>query len=460
MEQRREFTMLRLDNQQSSLWDAVLPPELFEMNEELAKIDRILDDERFFAPFREKFYSRVGRPTIPVATYLRMMYLKRRYKLGYETLVKEVKDSISWRHFCHLSLEDPVPDDTTLIKLTKKYGEGTLDELNDALVLKLKEEEVIRGKKLRMDTMVTEANIHYPTDTGLLADGIRVITRTITRIKKIGGGIGIGFVNHTRKVKKAYLSIFKLLKERTSKDNARVVKANEKLVDIAKEVIKSGQRIEAQINVLHEKSSQIGQLREQLGKWLDVTGKIVRQTEAVMKGQSSIPNRIVSVFDIGARPIKRGKARVDTEFGRKVLIGETDHGIITTHKVLEGNPADVTLLKTGVKGHRRLFRKRLKAVATDRGFYSQSNVDWLKSTKVKQVSIPVRGKASKEQRMEQKQPWFKRLQRFRAGSEGRISLLKRGFSLNRSLMTGSKSTQIWVAQGIFAHNLWQAARLI
>jgi IS5 family transposase len=389
-----------------------------------------------------------------------MMYLKRRYKLGYETLVKEVKDSISWRHFCHLSLEDPVPDDTTLIKLTKKYGEGTLDELNDALVLKLKEEKVIKGKKLRMDTMVTEANIHYPTDTGLLADGIRVITRTITRIKKIGGGIGIGFVNHTRKVKKACLSIFKLLKERTSKDNARVVKANEKLVDIAKEVIKSGQRIEAQINVLHEKSSQIGQLREQLGKWLDVTGKIVRQTEAVMKGQSSIPNRIVSVFDIGARPIKRGKARIDTEFGRKVLIGETDHGIITTHKVLEGNPADVTLLKTGVKGHRRLFRKRLKAVATDRGFYSQSNVDWLKSTKVKQVSIPVRGKASKERRMEQKQPWFRRLQRFRAGSEGRISLLKRAFSLGRSLMPGSKGTQIWVVQGIFAHNLWQAARLI
>jgi hypothetical protein len=179
-----------------------------------------------------------------------------------------------------------------------------------------------------------------------------------------------------------------------------------------------------------------------------------------MKGQLSIPARIVSIFDIGARPIKHGKARIETEFGRKVLIRETDHGVITTHKVLEGNPADATLLKTGVKGHRRLFRKTLKAIATDRGFYSQSNVDWLKSTKVKQVSILVRGKASKERRMEQKQPWFKRLQRFRAGSEGRISFLKRGFSLNRSLMAGSKGTQIWVAQGIFAHNLWQAARLI
>lgn len=129
--------MLRLDNEQPSLWESVLPPELFEMNEELARIDMILDDERFFAPFREKFYSRVGRPTIPVATYLRMMFLKRRYKLGYETLVKEVKDSFTWRRFCQLSLKDRVPDNTTLIKLTHKYGEDTLDELNDTQVLKL-----------------------------------------------------------------------------------------------------------------------------------------------------------------------------------------------------------------------------------------------------------------------------------------------------------------------------------
>ena len=107
----------------------------FEMKEELTEIDRILDDERFFAPFRKKFYSRVGRPTIPVAVYLRMMYLKHRYHLGYESLVKEVKDSFTWRHFCHLSLEDHVPDDTTLIKPTKKYGEDTLDALNDSLVL-------------------------------------------------------------------------------------------------------------------------------------------------------------------------------------------------------------------------------------------------------------------------------------------------------------------------------------
>ena len=451
--------MLRLDNEQPSLWESVLPPELFEMSEELTKIDRILDDERFFAHFRDRFYTRVGRPSTPVATYLRMMYLKRRYKLGYETLVKEVKDSFTWRRFCHLSLKDHVPDDTTLIKLTKKYGEDTLGELNDALVLKLKEEKVIRGRKLRMDTTVAEANIHYPTDTGLLADGIRVITRTVVKLKKVGAEIGSGFVNHNRKVKKTCLGISKLLKKRISKDNAGLVKAKRQLAQIAEEVIASGRRVKAQIDALQEKPSWVSRLGEQLGGWLEGTEKIVRQTEAVVKGHLNIPRRVVSIFDTSARPIRRGKARADTEFGRKVLIGETDHGIITTHKVLEGNPADATLLKIGVKGHRRLFRKRLKAVATDRGFYSQANEEWLKGS-VKQVSIPIRGKASKQRLMEQKQSWFRRLQRFRAGSEGRISLLKRVFGLDISLMRGNRGAEIWVGQSVFAHNLWQAARIM
>jgi IS5 family transposase len=457
---RRKVTMLRLDNDQPSLWESVLPPGLFKMNDELTKIDRIMDDERFFAPFLEKFYTRVGRPTTPVATYLRMMYLKRRYKLAYEILVKEVSDSFTWRRFCHLSLEDRVPDDKTLIKLTRKYGEDTLDELNDALVLKLKEEKVIKGRKLRMDTMVTEANIHYPTDTSLLSDGIKVITRTVAKLKKAGADIGNGFVNHTRKVKKTCLGIFKLLKARINKDNDRMVKAKKQLIKMAEVVIASGRRVKTQIDMLCEKPSWANRLTEQLGEWLEITEKIVEQTEAVLKGRLSLPRRVISIFDTAARPIRRGKARADTEFGRKVLIGETDHGIITTHVVLEENPADATLLKTGVKGHRRLFRKRLQSVATDRGFYSQANEDWLKQGGVKQVSIPVRGKVSRQRRMEQKQPWFRRLQRFRAGSEGRISLLKRVFRLDRSLMRGNQGTEIWVGQGIFAHNLWQAARIM
>ena len=451
--------MLRLSRNQPSLWESVLPPELFQMSEELARVDGLLDDERFFAPFRKRFYTHVGRPTIPIAVYLRMMYLKRRYELGYETLVKEVKDSFTWRYFCHLSLEDRVPDDTTLIKLTHKYGEDTVRDLNDTLVLKLKEGKVIRGRKLRIDTTVTEANIHYPTDTSLLADGVRVVTRTVVKLKKIGAEVG-GFVNHTRKVKRTCLTLSKVLKGRVSRDNPQLVKAKRELIKVAEEVIARGQEVKAQVDLLKEKPHQAKRIVEQLGEWLEVTGKIVQQTEAVLGGCLHIPHRLVSIFDREARPIRRGKARVDTEFGRKVLIGETDHGIITTYQVFKENPSDTALLKSGVKGHRRLFRKRLKAVAADRGFYSMENEEWLSENGVKQISIPVRGKVNEGRRMEQKQPWFKRLQRFRAGIEARISLLQRKYGLERSLMRGSPGAEIWVGQGIFAHNLWQAARII
>jgi len=460
MGHKEEAPMLRLSHDQPSLWESILPAELFRMSEELAEVDRLLDDERFFVPFRERFYTRVGRPTIPIATYLRMMYLKRRYELGYEMLVKEVNDSFTWRRFCRLSLEDRVPDDSTLIKLSHKYGEDTLRDLNDALVLKLKEKKVVRGRKFRMDTTVTEANIHYPTDTGLLADGVRVITRTVVKLKKLADGVGKGFVNRTRKVKKTYLALNKVLKNRVSRGNPALLKAKEDLVGVAEEVVAAGKEVQLRLKALERKPSQVRRLGEQLDGWLEATGKVIEQTKEVLAGRVHLKQRLVSIFDTEARPIRKGKVRADTEFGRKVLIGETDHGIITTYEVFEGNPSDTALLKPAVRGHRRLFRKRLRAVATDRGFYSRANERWLKEGGVKQVSMPVRGKASLEKRTEQKQPWFRRLQRFRAGSEGRISLLKRKFGLRRSLMRGNNETEIWVGQGVFAHNLWQAARAI
>jgi len=429
------------------------------MNEELTTVDKLLDDDRFLAPFRERFGTRLGRPTTAVSTYLRMMYLKQRYGLGYEVLVKEISDSFAWRRFCHLSLGDRVPDSTTLIKLTHKYGEGTVRALNDALVLKLKEGKVVRGKKLRLDTTVVESDIHYPTDTRLLTDGIRVITRVVSKLKKVAPSIGSRFVKHTRKAKKLYLGLMKVMKARTGKDDSTLNKTRDKLVKITGEVIAGGQAVQAELELLQEKPPLVNRLRGQLGEWIEVAEKVVRQTQEVIKGNRHLPQRLVSLFDVDARPIKRGKSRTDTEFGRKVLLGETDHGIISTYQVLEDNPSDTALLKPGVKGHKRLFHKRLKAVAGDRGFYSQANEDWLKDSGVKQVSIPKRGKTSRERRAYQKQSWFKRLQRFRAGIEARISLLKRKFGLKRSRMRGSPGVNIWVGQGIFAHNLWQAARI-
>lgn len=451
--------MLRLRKAQPSLWESVLPEEVLQLSEELSRVDALLEDERFFAPFREKFSTRWGRPTVPVATYLRMMYLKRRYRLGYESLVKEVKDSFSWRRFCHLAFNDPVPDASTLIKLTHKYGEATVKALNDALVLKLKEEKVVRGRKLRLDTYVIEANIHYPTDTSLLADGMKVITRAAVRVKKTGLALGTPFVNHARKVKKILSGISRVVKERVSLTSAKLVKAKQKLVELAQEVVARGKEVQTSAEAeMKKKYDKVARSVSMLKQWLDWTEKVISQTEAVIRGRRHLPGRLVSLFDPGARPIVRGKARAPVEFGRKVLLGETDKGIITTYRVLEGNPSDTTLLRPGVKGHRRLFRKRLRAVTTDRGFQSQANEEWLEEQRMRRVALPFRGRADKERREYERQPWFRRLLRFRAGCEGRVSLLKRVFGLDRSLMRGNPGAEIWVGQGIFAHNLWQAAR--
>lgn len=453
--------MLRLDNdsqEQPSFWESVLPAELFQMNEELTRVDKLLSDECFLAPFRIKFGTKIGRPTTAVATYLRMMYLKYRYQMGYEVLVKEVRDSFAWRRFCHLSLDERVPDSTTLIKLTHKYGAETVKALNEALVLKLKESKVVRGKKLRIDTTVVESDIHYPTDTGLLNDGIRVITRTVTRLKGLVPGIGKQFVRHTRKAKKLYLRLVKVMKGRTGKDAGALKKTRQQLLKVSEKVIADGRAVQAELD-RRQDTAKVKKLTGRLREWLGAVDKLVEQTKEVIRGNRHLPQRLVSLFDVGARPIRKGKSHKDTEFGRKVLIGETDHGIISAYDVLVGNPADTTLLKDGVRGHRRLFRKRLKAVAGDRGLYSQDNEDWLKDNGVRQVSIPARGKISRERWIYQRQSWFKRLQRFRAGAEARISLLKRKFGLGRSLMRGDAGAEIWIGQGILAHNLWQAARI-
>ncbi len=158
--------MLRTRNDQPTLWDAILPAELLELPPLLAKVDALLDDEAFFAPFRDHFHPREGRPSIPMETYLRLMFFKHRYGLGYETLVREVADSITWRRFCRIPLGTSVPHPTTLMKITTKCGDDAVAGLNDALLTQAAEAKLVRLDKVRVDTTVVEADVTYPTDSG------------------------------------------------------------------------------------------------------------------------------------------------------------------------------------------------------------------------------------------------------------------------------------------------------
>jgi IS5 family transposase len=320
-----------------------------------------------------------------------MMYLKFRYQLGYETLVKEVSDSISWRRFCRIGLEKEVLHSTTLIKLSKKYRNVSIKKkaLNISKVAKRRTGEAIKEIDKITDKIVATADIVVQEATGVL--------------------------------KNAYHKLW-----RDGENASRSTK----------------------------------QLVEKLTKQLQMVQRIIDQSKQVVSGNRKIPDRIVSIYDTDARPIKKGKPQKPTEFGYKVLIQETEDGVITGYEVYCGNPADDTLLYGSLEKHQELFGKAPWGIAGDRGFGSKANEELCEKEGVKRISLPKKGKLSKKQKVKEKQPSFRRLQRFRAGIEARISLLKRKYGMGRSLSRGYQGTQTWVGCGILAYNLQKIASMI
>jgi transposase, IS5 family len=220
--------MLRTRNDQPTLWDAIIPPELLELPEQLAKVDRLLDDERFFAPFVPHFHPSEGRPSIPMETYLRLMFLKYRYRLGYEPLCAEVADSLTWRRFCRIPLGARVPHPTTLMKITTRCGPAAVEQLNDALLEQAAEAKLVRMHKVRTDTTVIEADVAYPTDSGLLAKAISRIGASVKKVKAAGGAKRTSTRDRSRSAGKRARSIAANLKRRSgeAKDEVRRITAD------------------------------------------------------------------------------------------------------------------------------------------------------------------------------------------------------------------------------------------
>src|ERR687890_505680 len=181
--------MLRTRAAEVSSWEAVLPEEVLRLPEELARVDALLDDPVFFAPFTPFFDPRLGRPSTPMEVYLRLMFLKFRYRLGYEILCSEVADSITWRRFCRIPIDGRVPHPTTLMKITTRCGTAAIEGCNEALLAKAAQTKLLRTARLRADTTVVPADVAYPTDSGLLAKSVHRIAATGRRIRGAGGAI-------------------------------------------------------------------------------------------------------------------------------------------------------------------------------------------------------------------------------------------------------------------------------
>jgi IS5 family transposase len=468
-----------------SLWEAVLPPELLKLPDELARVDALLDDPAFFTPFVPHFDPRIGRPSTPMETYLRLMFLKFRYRLGYESLCREVSDSITWRMFCRIPLDGSVPHPTTLMKLSTRCGSAAVDGLNEALLAKAAEAKLLRTHRVRADTTVVPANVSYPTDSGLLAKAVRRIAATGQRIRAAGGAVRTRVRDRSRAAGKRAHAIASKLRSRAAlgreEAKAAVLTSTGELAGLAQTAARDAERLlvnaqravgrakakAAELRARGEHDPAAGRRRgrlvravNDLAKLLDATRQIVAQTRQRVAGHTPDgATRRVSLHDGDARPIAKGRLGRPVEFGHKAQIVDNDDGIVLDHTVEQGNPPDAPQLAPAVKRVTKRAGRTPGTVTTDRG-YGEAKVDkQLTDLGVRTVVIPRKGKPSQARRAEEHRPAFRRTIKWRTGSEGRISTLKRGYGWDRTRIDGTEGARIWTGHGILTHNLVKISAL-
>lgn len=446
----------RSDSNQLSIIDPFLPDELKGLPADLAAIDSFLDDDRFFAPYRAHFDPTFGRPSVPLETYLRMMYLRFSHELGYETLVKEVSDSITWRRFCHIGLGDKVPHPTTLVKTTRRVGPEAVEVLNRALRDKARAQKLIRSRTLRADTTVVAADVAHPTDAGLLARSVGAIARAVTRIKAAGGAARTPYRSRRRAAGRRMKALTGGLRTRTGEGKAKVERLTSELAGLARTAARDAEVVLQNAARKLKQDPSNGRLARALAELKELlarSARVLYQTGLRLAGQTTIPDRLVSLADPDARPIKRGKLSAPVEFGYKAMIADGREGFIESYKLYQGNPVDHTLIAAVVDDYIEETGKAPAAVVADRGFGVEAIEDELKAKGVATVVIPRKGKQSPERKDVEHAPYFRRLLRWRTGCEGRISAFKRGHGGRRTRFKGLRGAETWVGFGVLSHNL-------
>jgi transposase, IS5 family len=454
--------MLRIhSSNQASFFDYCLDDALSK-NEMLFNVDAILKETpNLLDPFIDHYLKdrkekeidiNFGKPTIALESFVRLLLLKHLYKnCDYREVESRAKTDYAWKAFAKMSVIDAVPDYTTLIKWEEFFGEKTIRSLHSNIIDHFRKRKVIKGKKMRTDTTVAEANIHYPTDPSILSDAIRTITKTVEKIKKVIK-IKTIFRSQVKAIKKKIFDLSNSLKKRTGKAKESARKATKEINETAKKIIQRAKEIEKEI-----KGRSIDKLRKTLQDQIDLANRISNQTDLVLKGINP-KERIVSFFHPYSRPIVKGKLSKDCEFGKKLEINEVEHGIITEWKNHIGNPSDVDLLIPSIDKHKEIFGHDPTEVDTDRGFYSEENEEKLR-VRIKRIGIPKRGHKSKRRLKFEKSKRFIKGQRWRSGGEAKISWLKRSFTAGRSKAKTEEGFDRSIGLGIIACNLKVLSRL-
>lgn len=385
---------------------------------------------------------------------LRLFILKHVRNWSYAVLEREVRANLVYRTFARIGAEK-VPDAKTLGRLGQVVGPDVIEDLHRRMVQIAVENKIVAGRRMRVDTTVVETNIHYPTDSSLLGDGTRVLTRVMKKVEQAAGGLVGKVRDRMRTVRKKVVAIAIAARQKGAAGEEKRRRIYKGLLSVTRNIVNQAKRVIGEVDGLgRRKKQQLSGCRQQMATMVDRVNQVVKQTRArVFGGNTKFEEKLVSIFEPQTEIIRKGKASKPTEFGKLVKVQEAENQIITHFEVYDERPADSALLVDSVEMHRQQTGLLPRIVAADAGFYSQANEKRLEEMGVKNVSVPNRSTRSEQRRQRQRKRSFKEGQRWRTGCEGRISVLKRRHGLNRCRYRGQNGMRRWVGMGVIADNL-------
>jgi len=358
-------------------------------------------------------------------------------------------------------------------RLARQLGPAVVQQAHERVVAIAREEKIVEGRKMRVDTTVVETHIHYPTDSSLLGDaertyrGVRVLIRGMKKVEDIAGQAGARLRDRSRSVKLRVLDIARAARSKGAQSQDKLKKGYEKLLAATSRVVGQAKRFAQDIAAGVKRSADIMQqaalegLRKELDTMVPRVQQVMRQTKArVFGGDTHAEGKLFSVFETSTEAIRKGKAGKPTEFGKMVKIQEAENQIVIDYEVYAKRPSDTELLIPAIEAHEQQLGRTPRLVAGDAGFYSAKNEATAQEKGVQRVSIPNRSTKSPERKRQQKKRWFRNGQKWRTGSEGRISVLKRRHGLNRSRYKGDDGIKRWVGLGVIADNFINIGRVL
>jgi transposase, IS5 family len=458
--------MVRRRQRERSLFEVLLPDGHKLWPDWLRKIDTLLEDEAVIETVAQAMEARWpqsrrrGRLGTPAEVVLRMLILKHLFDWSYDDLEHEVRANLVYRAFTRIDAGD-VPDAKTILKIARALGPEVIEDLHRRVVDVAKRAGVTHGRRFRIDTTVVATNVQYPTDSSLVRDGVRVLTRTMHRASAALGDARSRVRNRLRSVGRRVLIIGRQARSPETRD--ALVRSYRRLMATTRAVMRDAETMVRRISqrlrtAPAATASALRRARQQLHAMQPLIRRILDQTRArLLGGDIHVPDKVLSVFEPHTEAIRKGKIAKPTEFGKLVTIQESEHQIITAYEVHDRRPPDTTLWTPALDRHLAMFDRPPAIAAGDRGFASATNEAAAIARGVRRVILPRPGRKTDARRAHERQRWFRRGQRWRVGCEGRISVIKRRHGLRRCRYRGADGTARWVGLGVIANNLRSTA---